>query len=382
MGTAMSVLSRQNPAAFAAFIWRSLPKLAGWWPTGSKMLRDGDYLLAWPNAAASVWLAAFGLGALLGALHLGSLFTGSLFTVMLLVAVGSFGGGLGFATWVGFVASDTALHRLGEYHPVPALFPLGVVLVDGLLFAGCVQLAPLSTWLRAGIVRFVPRGGLRVAAGCIVQATFQGYLARTWTLVLPVLIRPYAEWQRDELAASDVAPMQTHGLTIVAVAAVAGGVRVVLEHYAANAVRPARPVAASPGSGGIGARWLHAILRAVTVTFFLSGAIDSSTEALFVVAAIVALFVLSTLIQRSAGWINALLMRVPLAVRLGAVVVIAYPICSTLYPTIVALQQELPAQFGQPGTSYLPLIVSTLATLVLMTLLVPEQWSHTSKASA
>ncbi len=353
--------------------WRGLPALAGrWWPFGAALLRDGDYVLGWPRLALPALAAALALGTALGALHVGKpLFSGSLLLTAVLVGAGGLGGGFGFAAWTGFVVADALLYRIAQAHgaPVPTLFPAGVVLVDGLLFAGCVQLAPTAAWLRAGLVRLLPRGLVRDVAGAVTQAAVQGGLAWIWTLAVPVLIRPYAGWQGGYLSTEDVQPFQAHGTTVAVVAAVAGLVRGILEASA-----PARPAAVPRAARPRGALawWASTLMRAAVMTFFLSGAIDTPFEAGLIALAIVVLFFLSSRLYASGNRAGALLVRIPLVLRLAAVVFVAYPIGQVLYPAVIAAEQTAPDLLGRAGTAYLPLLALSLVTLALTLLVVPE----------
>jgi hypothetical protein len=296
-----------------------------------------------------------------------------------LVAIGGLGAVFGLAAWGGYVATDFLLYQLplASREVSPWLFLLALVICYGVLAQVVVQLSPLATWLRLGVTRVLRPPVLAAALGPLLGVAFAVALAYTWTLAAPVLIRPLATWQQQVLPTEAVQPLQVGGWVLVLVAGFAVVVRSLIERRSAPPI-----VIAQPRSPTRGRRWAGWIARALVITVFLSGAIDSFFQAVLTTIALVGLFALATELHTRAHRVSDALRRIPLALRLVVVVLLAMPLARWLVVSVQSLQASQPGIFGQLGYSYLPVFVAALGSFVLVVVFVPEATVRKPRSAA
>jgi hypothetical protein len=218
-------------------------------------LADGLYLVVWPPLAFLLPPLGALLGFAIGATHPGyvTTVTESLPLLLLLVVLGTLSAHLGLAFLAGYVLGDVLLFNLERLALLPGA--VGKVLAAGDPPAAAVALAvdlgsywlplviqyglmalPLTTFpvlaktlLRSlsGLALLGPWVGSAAAAAVHAALTFA--LVYFWTQSIPLLIRPLFFWRGESPAVAAVAPAQTHGVVIAAVAVVASVVRMGLQ---------------------------------------------------------------------------------------------------------------------------------------------------------
>lgn len=351
-------------AAAASSPARSLERL---WPSGAALLRDGATVMPTPAATRSAVVVAFVTGIVLGYLHLGNpIFSVSLPTLAVLAAVGGLGGRFGAAAWFGYVVTDAVFYQFPQFEQMRStpLFVLALIICYGVLAQLVVQMSPLASGLRQGITRIVRPPSLAVPVAIVLGIALPATLAYLWTLAAPVLIRPLATWQNAYLPTSAVQPLQTEGWVVVMVVAFAGAIRSLVEREPR-----AVPITVRTPAGGR-ARWITLIVRALVITIFLSGIIDSFFEGVLTAALLVAAFAATSELHARIRPVSAVLRRIPLVVRLAVAALVALPIARAIYVPVLSLLYS--PGFSANQGAYLPVLVVAVVTMVLVLLLVPE----------
>lgn len=393
-----------NAQAMRRFWWVQMPSRAGRIsPVLSVMLRDGLYLLKWPQLGAFAPLVALIAGFAAGWLRPAEWTTFS-FSIVLMSAVillSSVSAALALWAWCGWVLGDFFLFS----HPLPdhagleiigALVRVRVPLIISyaLLFA-LVAIALAARQLALQVLpRSAPKGGGAPRPSweaAAVWSALAAILTYGWTLVVPILIRPVLWWplahrgshrRIGQLAPVEAfAPLQHHGWMLAVVAAVAIGLRYRLEKLAAlrprlpaqmlfgvPIQRPAARSAAMEGSPGgrLGvasprASTLMLLVRVVVATLLLSGLAGDIRDAV----ALAGFILLAALARRKlAGipaWTNRIA-RIPVPLRLLIVVL-----------TSMALSSIIVGASWQRATTFLPLISAVGFSLLVSQALLADR---------
>lgn len=282
------------------------------------------------------------------------IYTESLLVMGLFIAVGSFSAQLGFLALVSFAVGDfivghdkwtaSAYSSGGIFEVAELRVPL---LISYLLLAVPVLLIPTvgkNIVLAVGQWRtFAPWVMWLIATPVMVVTAWLG--VRTWTAMGPTLIRPYFTWPGRDPIVEAVAPLQTEGHVLVAVAVAAMvarqaaiGVTVFVPHLSRDIsamyrrglwrladVDDGGRASSMPSRGRLVA---GSVLSATMATLVLSGIIESW----FLAATVFAAFLVVRLIRMNAVMFGpvtlwkTLLNKVPLIVRLVALwlIVVVY----------------------------------------------------------
>jgi hypothetical protein len=362
---------RALPRGTALLLWRRLPngaaRLSG---TLRVALRDGDYLLSWPLAAAGAPPLALLVGVLLGAVHPGPVYATSLLVVLILAAVAGLGAALGLYALVGYALGDLVLHQTAGYpYGGGAPFADRLLRTDlarldtHLVLASLVVVAPLvATALRQRGQRLVRPGTKRLVIGFALAAVAQAGLAYLWGQAAALLIRPVWSFWGAPTDSGAIDNLQRHGvwIALVTLAAVAG--RGVLTGLAAR-----HPVAA-PRSPWVRFRtpvappWpVAAVLRAAACTLLLAGLIGSPLGAALVFALFAGVDVLRYRVVPVLRSYPRLVARVPVVLRVAACCLLGY---------LMGVLVVAPA-VDHGTSSFLPVLLAGVPPLVLAAFLLP-----------
>jgi hypothetical protein len=361
----VSVADSSLARAAALAWWRRLPeaaaRLSG---TLRAVLRDGDYLLSWPLAAACVPPLALAAGVLLGAVHPGPVFSSSLAVVLAFAAIAGLGAAPGCLALVGYAVGDLALHEHPAAGVVDALLRTDAAALDTyLILAGLVVAAPLvSTAVRQRGQRLVRPGPPRLAIGFALAAVVQAALAYLWGHGAAALIRPVWSFWNTAPQPEPVAVLRDGGgwIVLVTVLAVAG--RGTLTLLAQR--RPVPPAGAPRVRFRLPRPWpwpVPVVLQAVVFTLLLSGLVSTALGAAAVLALLLVLGALRYRVVPALASYVRLVDRVPLVLRVLACCLVGY---------LLALAVVRPA--AQRGsTSLVPMVVAVLPALLLAAFLFP-----------
>lgn len=327
------------------------------------VLRDGRYLLAVPAVAAVAPLAALLGGLLIGWRH--PLITDVLSTSVLFMALALVISGLsvGLGAWLmlGYALGDLLLAARSA--PFTGSLPetgktwAALLLTDAVLVV-LVILLPLTARVLAAEMDerlWQGRRGIRpVALGAVTVAV----LVYSWTQAALLLTRPYFTWhgQQPPRAEVDALHLAAWVLPLVAAATLVG--RAQLEARL-------RPVPPPSSHGATTARRelplpIGVALRVGLSVFLLAGLMDSWVDAVIVAVLMALLIVVREPALRRIGWRVGELERVPVMLRL---------LCGALLSAVLSV-----VIVGALGTGSVirPVVVSTMLSLLVFTLLLPE----------
>jgi hypothetical protein len=327
------------------------------------VLRDGEYTEAVPPVAASAPPAAILVGLLAGWLHplAQDPFTTSPLLMALAVAVGTLSAGIGAWLLAGYAVGELFAARGPGFGGSAAadVKTLAAMLLCDIVFAMLVVVIPITARALAAEVssRWFPgRGDVATPAIAVVAVAALGF---AWTQGAIVLTRPFFTWHGLGIPAAEVQAVQLAAIVLPTVAAVAMAARAVLEtRLAATALaRPAaelrpewRPL---PPPVALGVRVAFAV-------FLLAGLMDSWVDVFLVAVAMTALLVVREPALRRIETRLVVVLRLPILPRLvtGAVI-------SVLLGLVVV------GVFGADGFVR-PIVVSTLLSLIVFSLLLPD----------
>jgi hypothetical protein len=342
----------------ALLLWRRLPNAAGRLSrTLRAVLRDGDYLLAWPVAAIVTPPAALLLGVLLGALHPGTAFSSSLFVVLAFAAVAGLGAALGLAALVGYLLADLATAGNSGATASDIILRTDVSRLDSyLVLAGLVVVAPLvAAGLRQRTGELMRPGAARFGIGFTVAAIAQAVLAYFWGQAAAPLLRPLWTFWGNSPNPQEVAALREDGVWIAVVTLLAVAVRAALTRLAAD--RPATPPRPP-------VRWrvprplpwpVSVPLRAAAYTLLLVGLVRTTFGAAIVFTMFVGLGVLRYRVVPALGGYARFVERIPLVLRVAACCLVGY----------------LAALLVVAGDSGLRMVVAAVPALLVAAFLIP-----------
>jgi len=385
---------------FADFWWiripvwaaRRIPKPFG------LVLTDGVYLSAWPLLAAVAPPLALLLGLCFGWLRFapGDTFTWSITVMALMLVVSSFGAALGAWLWLGYVIGDFFLfkHPVSQFNHTSNVSAFNRTLLGEILhvrvpllqtyilLAVLLVLIPqLSSRLQGRITarwRQQPRQA-RMKIAVVVTALLQGLLVYVWTQAVPILTRPlyiwsqYGEESRVKYEGPPVEAMQpliTMGWVLIALAAIAGGVRVVLQNFASarpemfNSVNLLRSglMAVRQLSWKLPA-WAEILAPAVFITWMLSGLVANVQEAIALAAVLAfSIYARKTLLPRLTAYAR-LISPMPPKFR---------GIASLAITLLVGYFVPVAMWKGPYRNTWLPVLISVTLSLITFALLLPD----------
>ena len=364
------------------------------------LLLDGVYLSAWPAVAAAAPPLALLMGLLLGSVHFapGDSFTWSMPVMVLMLGVSSFGAALGAWLWLGYAVGDFFLFT----HPVSAF---NHTLLDEILhvrvplFQTYILLAVLLVLFPLLNLRLqrqvtarwkLPRAG-RSTVAVVLAAFLPGLLVYIWAHAVPILSGPlytwsqYGKYSRAGYAGPPIEamqPLRTMGWILVVVAAVLGGVRIVLQSSAAQRLgvlqrliflRKELSKVQQPRALNIPS-WMAVLSTTGFFTWMLSGLLDNLREAIILAAALAFMIhAYKNLLPRMTAYVHVI-SRVPLEMRIIAALAIT---------TLIALAIVGVMWSGPYSDTFLPNLIGTIFGLAVFAVLLPRVESPPgSKAAA
>ena len=372
-------------SATADLLWRRVPSAAARVSTLlGAVLGDGAYLRAWPALALLAPPLAAAVGFALGATHPGEVYSYSIAVMALLAAVGALGAALGFWALVGFAAGDivlangpAALAQTVAHSPNPgteishiyaplvlSYLVLGVLLVVVPLVAAVLRLqtvAALELRLRlaAGSGRLAPMGVQ--GAGYLAHMGVQAVLSFFWAQAASFLIRPMWSFSGGAPPIEAIAPLQTQAWAIVLATMAAVGLRAVL----ATAVgADDRPLPGVP-SRRRWPRWLSIPVQAAVFTVLMLGLLSSVAEAAVFAILLCGVLCVREVLAPRLGFYS-LVMRVPVLLRLAALLGIAYLLGSLVLQPLVERGVD----------SFRPLLLVLVISMAIGACLLPARPEH------
>jgi hypothetical protein len=360
-------------------MWRGLPPLDRrlielWWgvlPARAArlsgalgfVLRDGEYLEAVPPAAAFAPPVALLVGLLAGWLHplAQDPFTTSPILMALALAAGTLSAGIGAWLFVGYAVGELFAARGAAFGGSAAsdVKTYAAILLCDIVFAMLVVIIPITARALAAeaSARWFPgRGDLPTHAIAVVALAA---LAFAWAEGALVLTRPFFTWHGLGIPAAEIEAIQLSAVVLPTIAAVAMATRAVLETRLLTmaAVRPAAELRSErtplPPPVSLG-------LRVAFAVFLLAGLMDSWLDALLVAVAMTALLVLREPALRKIEHRLLVMLRLPILPRLVAGAIIS----AVLAVVVIGI-------FGADGFVR-PIVVSTLISLIVFSLLLPD----------
>jgi len=293
----------------------------------------------------------------------------SIVTMALLAAVGGLGAGLGFWAWVGFAAGDIVLSNgpaaLAQTMSPPDLWTriahiyaplvisylvLGILLVVAPLLATAVR-------LQTGAV-LESRLSWARTAGYLAHIAVQGVMSFFWAQTASFLIRPVWSFSGATPTTEAIAPLQTQAWAIVLATLAAGGLRAGL---ATAARADDRPLAGVPPARKW-PRWLSIPVQAAVFTVLVSGLLASVADAAVFAILVGGVLFLREVIAPRLGF-YALVVRVPVLLRLAAMLGIAYLLGWLLLQPLV----------NRGVGSFRPLLLLLVISMAIGALLLPAR---------
>jgi hypothetical protein len=354
---------------------------------------DGLHLAVRPIIGVLSVPAALAGGFLVGARHPGfeHVFTESLWLLAGLAFLGAVSGTVGLYFTIGFAAGDL---MLGE-HP---LWP------EFIRDDGIDLVAKYGSWLLSYALMALLAVGVPIAAKSLaaefslparVSRAVRGVLALTsvvgitallvfvWTQSAPLLVRPVFVWADQLPTVPAIFPVQEQSLPVVAAGAAGALIRVViLLALAGRASTSARGGHAPTGARLLAlerrfdtAQPVRPLLsrvplllrlagRSLVLTALLSGVLADFTQAAIAFGVLFfAQILMSPLIPIHLGPVSRFLNRIPRLIRLAVALVPAAVFGPAIFDRF--LQENT--------TSFVPFLVITLGTAVLMLLLMPQR---------
>jgi hypothetical protein len=209
----------------------------------------------------------------------------------------------------------------------------------------------------------------RLIVDLILQAGLATALVYVWTLAVPTLIRPVYTMVKDTPPVEAIQPLQQDGLILVLVGAAVAAARIVLEYLAARKPQSLKRVtdlrsalvAEAPAAGAELPTWITLPVQAGFVTFLLAGLFENWSDVAQFWVILLAIMVGRRLLTGRLKWWAQLVGHIPLVLRLAAGFVISY-----------FLAQWIVGGMWDETSTFRPIVLSTLASLVVFAVLVPD----------
>jgi len=359
-------------------LWQSLPRRAYF--LGSlpgRALLDGMYLVAWPRAALAIPGLSLGLGFLTGTVHpgFGRVYTESAPVVLISGALGALSAQAGLFWTLAYVAGDLSIGADVFRHPFqPNPWPwfgnLTSLLLAYFLLAMLTVFMPIvaaGIRLRVSLPLRTPRA-VRLVLEALLFATTCAILTYSWTVSMPVLIRPVFTW-RGELPPIDaMVVLQRQGDWIAVFVGLVALARIVLETRALRSAGRQRLMTyVLRVRTGLSARrklppYVGAVLASLLGTMVLAGALSGWLEAV-----LLGLFLLlANLAQRGLVirvpnvW-TTLVNRLPFLFRLLLIGAGTWAVARLLVPLF----------WTRSGDTFLPVVLCVTVSFGLAFLLLP-----------
>jgi hypothetical protein len=338
------------------------------------VLGDGAWIRRWPEVAAAAPPAALVAGLVLGWSHLdqGALYTTSLGVIGGMILLGTLAAGLGAWLLLGFAVGDLFLaSRAAPFRGTSgdSLRTDAALLVCYVVLAMVVTLVPITA--RKLAAETVQRWGHgHPGATVSLTAIVEGVLVLTWTQAAVVLTRPFFHWHDLPTSDDALTGLRDQGWRLALVGAGAAVIRLLLERAALEGAPAAPGPAPARRRRPLRRAWTAHTIQALLTVVILAGLMDTWADAAAVAAVLVGLNLLR---DRAAPWLHPLarvMQRFPTLPRLlGAAVASAV--------IAIVLVREVGA------TSVIrPIIVSTIVSLVIVTLVMPEHALHAAGHAA
>lgn len=361
---------------------------------------DGLHLAVRPVVGLLSVPAALGAGAVVGAQHPGfeDIFTESLWLLVAVAFAGAVSGTIGLYFTLGFAVgdlllgdhplwnfsfrNDEALELAAQYGSWLLSYAVLAMLAVGVPIAAKSLAAEFSLPAKAG--RAV-RGTLALIAVIGITAL----LVFVWIQSAPLLVRPVFVWADVVPTVPAIAPLQEDGGLVVAAGALGALVRVTvllaLAGRASTAIRgghapagarllalerrfdtaePVRPLLSRAPAP------LRLAGRALVMTTLLAGLFAELWQAALTFGVLVTAQLLVTPLTNLVP-VNRFLHRIPRLVRLGLAVVPALLLGTAIFEHFLR----------QGTTSFVPFLVVTLISAVLMMLLLPANRAEQRKVA-
>lgn len=353
---------------------------------------DGLHLAVRPLIGLISVPTALAFGVIVGVFHPGfeQVFTEALWLLVLVALVGAISGTLGLYFTVGFAIGDLILGEHPLWGSTYQTTALDIVAMHGSWLLSYMVLALLAVGVPIAAKSLasefsLPQSVVRPVRGLVAVSAVVGVTALlvfVWVQSAPLLVRPIFVWSGQAPTVSAISPLQVHGGLIVAAAAGGAFVRVLVLLILANQAHTAMQGGHAPA----GARLIaleqrfrttvevrpllsrlplavRLIGRAFLLTVLLSGLLSAYWQALLTfLVLLVAQVVVSPLMPIGLGVLSRVLARVPRLVRLVVALVPVYLLGTFIFD-----------YFLERGTtSFIPFLVVTMISAVLMTLLSPN----------
>jgi hypothetical protein len=336
------------------------------------VLRDGEYLESVPPVAAYAPPIALLIGVLAGLVHpfAQEPFTTSVLLMAVAVAAGTISAGIGSWLFVGYVVGDLFVARGPAFggSVTNDVKTYAAILLCDIVFAMLVVIIPIiARALSAEVTArwFPQRGDLPTH---VISVIAVAALAFAWAQGALVLTRPFFTWHGLSVPGAEIQALQLAAIVVPTVAAVAMASRAVLEMRLQTMAVARPPAEIRPERAPLPAPVALA-LRVAFAVFLLAGLMDSWVDALLVAIAMVALLLLREPALRKIETRLLVVLRLPILPRLVAGAVIS----AVLGIVIVGV-------FGADGFIR-PIVVSTLISLIVFSLLLPDSILGTPQAA-
>jgi hypothetical protein len=368
----MPVADAATVDAAARLFWRRIPDAAARLSeTLRTVLRDGDYLLAWPTAAVLAPTLVLLFALLLGAVHPGPVFSSSLAVLLLFAIVGAFGSSLGLLAAIGYALGDLLLHGHEDIGSMYGMSRTGALLRTDLalvntyvILAGLLVVTPVvATAVRRRTQTLVRSGAIGLISGFAAGGLIQALLAYFWAQSAAFMIRPVWSFWRNAPDIGSISPLQRGAVWIALVSLLGVAGRAVLTMQAIRLPTPPKSQAYVRFSMPRPWPWqARLVLRSALYTLLLAGLFSTVAEAgaLFVVLA--GLGVLQYRVVPAMRSYVAIINRVPLLIRVGACAVIGF---------LMAALVVQPA-INRGSSSFMPMLVAIIPALLLAAFVLPK----------
>ena len=347
------------------------------WPVLAAVAADGARLSRWPALdRASPWVALLvGLGIGWRPGVPGATFASSLWTLLPLLALGSSGARWGAPALIGYIAGDLLLHphrhhgssssvetALEVYAPLGIGYVLLAMVLVGNPLTAILTARQLSSRIARRVGAGTGRGVLDRSVLVLSAAVVSLALTWSWAHALPTLLRPVETWQGGRPAGEAAFTVQGREpwLTLLAIVITAATALA-----RATVPSPAATAGATLGPAGGRSRiptWAKALLRALLITYMLSGLYDTWLDATIFALLVLALTVLRAWLRyKATRWLETV-ERVPLLVRLLAVIGLSYGLALLVIEPL----------WRQTDT-FRPVLLVSLVSLLGATLVLPAR---------
>lgn len=356
----------------ARLFWRRIPDAAARLSEALRtVLRDGDYLLAWPAAAVLVPPLVLLSGLLLGAVHPGPVFSSSLTVLLLFAIVGGLGSSLGLVAALGYALGDLLLHGHEGLGYVSGVSRIGSVLRTDLalvntyvILAGLLVVTPIvATSVRRQIQTRVRSGRAGFFLGWLVGGLVQALLAYFWAQSAAFMIRPIWSFWNSSPDIGSINPLQQGALWIALATLLAVAGRAVVTMKANQRSRPPRSQPYVRFSMRRPWPWQARVaLRSALFTLLLAGLFSSVLEGAAVFVVLAGLGVLQYRVVPEMRPYVAIVNRIPLLIRVGACGVVGF---------LMAALVVQPA-INRGSASFISMVVAMIPPLLLAAFVLPK----------